>query len=291
MAIGDGSADVIERLIRWAERQPLVRTLILESSRARDEAPIDALSDFDVALVVSDVRPFVESDAWLSDFDTPLVRFHDSGLTLEIPTYNRLVLYADHTKIDYLVWPVELLRRIVADSRLPDVLDWGYRVLLDKDGLADRLPLPTRTAYIPARPARDEYLALVEEFWWEATYVAKNLWRDELVQAKYNLDYVMKLDLLRRLLEWRIELDHDWSHKPGVAGGGLKKLLPADLWSALERTYAGVGIEENWEALFATNSLFRSVARAVGAALGYEYPDALDGGVTAYLEAVRNLPR
>lgn len=291
MAIGDGSVDVIGRLVRWAERQPLVRTLILESSRARDDAPIDALSDYDVALVVADVRPYVESEAWLSDFDTPLVRFRDSGLTLGIPTYNHLVLYEDRTKIDYLIWPVELLRLIVAESRLPDVLDWGYRVLLDKDGLADRLPAPTRTAYILARPTEHEYLALVEEFWWETTYAAKNLWRDELIQAKYNLEYVMKLDLLRRLLEWRIELDHDWSLKPGVAGSGLKKLLPAGIWSALERTYAGASIEENWEALFSTTSLFSSVARAVGAALGYDYPAELDSGVTAYLEEVRKLPR
>jgi hypothetical protein len=29
--------------------------------------------------------------------------------------------------------------------------------------------------------------------------------------AKYNLDVVMKLELLRKLLEWQVELDHNWS--------------------------------------------------------------------------------
>lgn len=291
MAISEGSAAVIERLVRWAERQALVRVLLLESSRASDDAPLDAFSDYDVALVVSDVRPFVESETWLSDFDEPLVRFRDTSVTMGIQTYNRLVLYKDRTKIDYLVWPVTVLQRILEESRLPDVLNWGYRVLLDKDGLASGLPAPTRTAHIPARPTEQEYLALMEEFWWETIYVAKNLWRDEVIHAKYNLEYVMKLELLLRLLEWRIELDHHWSLKPGILGRGLKKLLPAEIWKALERTYVGAGIEENWEALFATTNLFRRVAIEVGSALGYAYPYELDRDVTAYLEEVRNLPR
>ncbi|HEX5545943.1 MAG TPA: aminoglycoside 6-adenylyltransferase, partial [Ktedonobacterales bacterium] len=170
-----------------------------------------------------------------------------------------------------------------------DMLDWGYRVLLDKDGLATHLPAPTRTAHIPPKPTEQQYLALVEEFWWESTYVAKNLWRDDLVFARYNLDVVMRNELLLPLLEWRIELDRDWSWKPGVVGRGLKRALPPDLWAAFERTYAGPGIAENWEALFAMTALFRRVAIEVGQALGYTYPQDLDDGVTAYLEEARRL--
>jgi hypothetical protein len=29
---------------------------------------------------------------------------------------------------------------------------------------------------VPVRPSRAEYEALVEEFWWVTTYVAKALW-------------------------------------------------------------------------------------------------------------------
>ncbi len=56
-----------------------------------------------------------------------------------------------------------------------------------------------------------EYLDVIEEFWWETHYVAKGLWRDDLLGARYSVDNVMKLQLLRRMLEWRIELDRDWS--------------------------------------------------------------------------------
>jgi hypothetical protein len=40
----------------------------------------------------------------------------------------------------------------------------------------------------------------------------------------------MKLGALRRLLEWRVEIDHDWSVKPGRFGRGLERSLPADSW-------------------------------------------------------------
>lgn len=99
---------------------------------------------------------------------------------------------------------------------LADVLDVGYRVLVDKDGLTQGLKPPTYTAHIPPVPTEKEYQMLIEEFWSESTYVAKNLWRDELLPAKYNLDYVMKFQLLRKLLEWRIEINHNWSLKPGA---------------------------------------------------------------------------
>jgi aminoglycoside 6-adenylyltransferase len=100
----------------------------------------------------------------------------------------------------------------------------------------------------------------------------------------------MKLGALRRLLEWRIELDHDWSLKPGAFGRGLERLLPADVWSQLASTYAGADIEDNWNALFRTIALFRRVAAEVGEALGYTYPQSLDEALTAHLHEVRRLP-
>lgn len=281
--------EVLGRIVAWAEEQPLVRAVVLESSRAVAGAPLDRFSDYDILLVVAETRPFSEDNDWQRFLGEPLTRFGDAKETLGFTTYFRLVFYQDHTKVDYAIWPVELLRAVVERQESTDLLDWGYRVLLDKDGLAARLPAPTRTAHIPKKPTEREYLALIEEFWWEATYVAKNLWRDELVMARYNLDVVMRSELLLPMLEWRVELDRDWSWKPGMAGRGLKRALPPDLWAAFERTYAGPGIPENWDATLATTALFRRVAREVGDALGYTYPQAMDDGVSAYLETVRQL--
>jgi aminoglycoside 6-adenylyltransferase len=283
-------ADVLGCVTGWAADHPLIRAVILESSRAVGQATLDRFSDYDLLLVVSDVHSFVDDNAWQHFFGEPLVRFGDKAEVLGYETYFRLVLYQDHTKIDFAIWPLALLQRVVERQESTALLDWGYRVLLDKDGLAAALPAPTCTAYIPSKPSEHEYQALIEEFWWETTYVAKHLWRDELILAKYNLEVVMKYELLLPMLEWRMELDHGWTWNPGLLGRGLKRALPPDLWSALERTYVGPGIEDNWEALLAITTLFRRVAQEVGQALGYAYPQEMDCGVSAYLEETRHLP-
>src|SRR6185369_6484326 len=121
---------------------------------------------------------------------------------------------------------------------------------LDKDGQTAGWPPPTCQAYIPPRPTAAEYRALVEEFWWSTTYLAKSLWRDELVFARFIADHEIKVESLRRMLEWRIELDHGWALRPGVLGRGIKRRLPPELWRALEQTYVGPEIEANWQALW-----------------------------------------
>ncbi len=287
----DTGGEVVARLAQWANEQALIRTLLLTSSRASPNAPVDRLSDYDVVAVVADLRPFTASEAWVRAYGSPLVVFRDWHATGGVETQTRLVLYDDGTKIDYCVWPVEMLRRVSAEARLPDNLDVGYRVLVDKDALADGLKPPTYTAHIPRKPTEEEYLALVEEFWWETSYVAKNLWRGELFPAKYSFDVVIKLDRLRRMLEWHVETGHNWSLRPGAVGRGLRKALEPEIWTQVESTFVGADLEENWEALFRTTAVFREVASTVAARLGYEYPLDMDRRMTSYLAGIRSLPR
>jgi aminoglycoside 6-adenylyltransferase len=104
------------------------------------------------------------------------------------------------------------------------------------------------------------------------------------------LDQDLKLETMRRLLEWRIEIDHHWSVKPGVYGRGLKHLLPSHIWSELASTYVALEVGTTWAALHRVIALFRQVALEVGNALGYTYPQEVDDQVSAYLEAIREMP-
>lgn len=283
-------AEVLARLVGWTEADPSVRAVILTSSRTTPDGRADLLSDYDVILVVRDPAAFLADDTWQSRQGPPAARWGDEAELLGLGKSFRGVVYEDGLKIDYTIWPAELVRRVAEQTELPEGLDVGYRVLLDKDGGTAGWLQPTYRAHIPARPTEAEYRAVVEEFWWSSTYVAKSLWRGEVVFTKFVLEQDMKLGALRRMLEWRIEADHDWSIRPGAYGRGLERLLPADLWSELAATYVGIGVEENWVALLATAALFRRVAAEVGAELGYEYPQGVDDAVTAHLNAVRQLP-
>jgi aminoglycoside 6-adenylyltransferase len=236
------------------------------------------------------VLPYFEDRTWLEDFGPVLVVYRDP---LELYYgYSKtcyVTQYENGLKIDFTVWPVEILQQIVANPQLPDEFDAGYQVLLDKDHLTDGLKPPTYKAYIPTPPTEGEYLKAVELLFHEATYVAKYLWRDDLMAAKEILDYSMKQEHLRPMLEWRMEIDHHWSVRPGYHGRQLKKWLPPDLRSELESTYTGSELEANWEAMFKTIGLFRKVAIEVGGLLGYVYPHDLDRRMISYLLKVKNL--
>jgi aminoglycoside 6-adenylyltransferase len=281
---------VVDKLVAWGMAQPLIRAMILTSSRTRPGGPVDLLSDYDLILAVSDVGPFAFDDAWVSDYGRPMVRWGDQSEMHGLTTYFRGAVYQNYVKVDYSIWPVELLDHIAASASLPDQLDVGYRVLLDKDRRTAGWKQPSYQAHIPTRPTETEYQALVEEFWWGTTYVAKSLWRDDLVFAKWVLDQDLKLETMRRMLEWRIEIDHNWAVKPGAHGRGLKQLLPPNIWSEFAGTYVSLDAEETWAALDLVIALFRQVAADVGSALNYTYPQQVDDLVSAYLEAIRKMP-
>lgn len=282
--------DVIGRLVAWGTSNSSIRAMVLTSSRARPNGPVDLLSDYDLILAVNDLRPFTSDDAWISDYGSPMARWGDQGEMHGLTTQFCGVVYADYVKIDYSIWPLELLERIDASGTLPDQLDVGYRVLFDKDRRTDGWKQPTYRAHIPTRPSEPEYRALVEEFWWGTTYVAKSLWRGDFIFAKWVLDQDLKLEATRRMLEWRIEIEHNWSVKPGVHGRNLEHLLPPDIWSEFATTYTSLGAEQTWAALHRVIALFRKVAADVGGALGFTYPQQVDDQMCAYLDEIRKMP-
>jgi aminoglycoside 6-adenylyltransferase len=161
-------------------------------------------------------------------------------------------------------------------------------VLLDKDQLTAGLRPPSYQAYIPKPPTETEYGESIEDFFLVAIYVAKYLWRDDLMAAKYLMDKAMRHEHLLPMLEWRVELEHDWSVKPGLYGQRLKKWLRPDLWAELESTYTGASLPDNWAALYHTIALMRKVAGEVGSRLGYLYPAEMDCRTMAYLKKIEN---
>jgi aminoglycoside 6-adenylyltransferase len=284
--------EVIPHLIEWGERQTSVRAMILTSTRTVPNATLDKLSDYDVIVVVTDIHPFFESRDWLEDFGRVLVLYRDPIHTyFGSESFAYITQYETGLKIDFGLWQVELVQRVVTEPNLPDEFDAGYRVLLDKDGLTTGLKPPTYKAYIPKPPTETEYLRRVELLFHEATYVAKHLWRDDVLAARHVMDNYLTQEDLLRMLEWHMEIEHQWSVKPGPYGRGLKRWLRPDLWTELEATYVGADIEANWDALWKTIDLFQKVAIEVGEQLGFTYPHDLHQRAVNYLQSVKKLDK
>jgi aminoglycoside 6-adenylyltransferase len=277
---------------RWAKQQAMVRAVLLTSTRARPDAQPDPFSDYDIILAVTDIHPYFTDRTWLGRFGVVLVVYRDP--IREACGYEQFAYITqyehDLLKIDFTVMEVDLLRVLPDDCDLRDELDMGYQVLLDKEGVTGGLPAPTYQAYRPKPPTEAIYHEHIEVFFHEATYVAKNIWRDELLPAKYSFDQVMKQHFLREMLLWRAGIDHHWSITEGVLGKGLKQYVPAVRWRQLEETYVGADVEAQWQALFGLMALYREVAVEVGTALGFQYPHEMDRHMDMYLRNIRAMP-
>jgi len=282
--------DTLSLLIHWGESQPLVRAMLLTSTRVVPGASCDVFSDYDVILALSDVRPFFESRGWLEAFGTVLVMYQDplesDGGRLHS---GNVVQFESGLKIDFTLLQAEILEKIAVAPQLPAEYDAGYRILLDKDGLTAGLPPPTYRGYIPSPPTEALYVDMVEGGLLDATYVAKYLRRGDLMAAQFILVTFLKDEHLRPLLEWHYEIDHGWKVSPGLHGRRMQQYLRPDLWADLASTCTGPGLEENWEALFRTLTLLRKVAMEVGERLGFAYPDDMMRRALAYLREIKDL--
>ena len=65
-------------IIDWASAHDSIRAVLLTSTRAVPNAPVDALSDYDVILIVQALAPWVTDRSWLSDFGEVLVVYWDA---------------------------------------------------------------------------------------------------------------------------------------------------------------------------------------------------------------------
>jgi aminoglycoside 6-adenylyltransferase len=285
---------VLKKFFEWAAAREDIRAVILTSTRTTPGAMLDFFSDYDIILATTHPELY-RPDDWLADFGPLLVLYRDPVRLIHgEPAFARITQYANGLKIDFTIWTDELLRRVVAQAvekgGLDPDLDLGYRVLLDKDGLTAGMPSPTYQAFIPQRPREGEYHTMVEEFFHEGTYVVKYIWRQDLMALKYIFDGAMKGECLRGMLEWYMQIGHGWQVRTGAYGRNLRHKLPPDIWVELEHTYCGAEAQDNWDAFYATIALFEKVARAVGADLGFEYPQDLHNRCLSYYRWIQALP-
>ena len=282
---------VYDKITSWTNARDDIRAVLVTSSRTVPGAPVDAYSDYDVILIVRDVLAYAEKADWLEAFGDVVIAYWDPiGVdeTTGEATAGNIVQYSSGLDIDFSLWPESSLAKIVQDQELTEELDAGYKVLVDKDGVAAQLGAPTYRGYLLEPPDEATYLRLITDFYIGPPHVAKCLIRGDLAIAKWILDTDMRHVYLQPMLDWRVAIDHGWNYKPGRLGRRIQEVLPAALWQEVKATYVGSDVDENWDAMFLMMKTFGTTAREVGEALGYRYPQELEHRVTGHVRAMRD---
>jgi aminoglycoside 6-adenylyltransferase len=278
--------EILDLILEIARNDERIRAVIMNGSRVNPNVHQDIFQDFDIVYVVKDVGAFKDDVAWTKIFGEIMILQMPESMGDPPPLnggrFSYLMQFADGNRIDLTLVPIAKLHEFRKDSL--SVL------LLDKDGIVSPFEPASESDYLPKPPTAKAFFDCCNEFWWVCPYVAKGLWREEIVYAKYMLDQVVRVQLMKMLV-WHVGVTTGFSRNVGNHGKHLKQYLGPDLWSMLERTYSDAGYDSTWNALFVMCDLFRLVANQVASHFGFEYPQQDVENVSAHLRHVRSLPK
>jgi aminoglycoside 6-adenylyltransferase len=281
----------LEEIIIWAENNPDIHVVLLTSSLVNPYAPIDDLSDLDVELVFENMKEYEADKKWIYLFGEPISMVEEDETYFDGKHAMKMILYADHVKVDFKLYQRSEFLKEVQKEQLPEDWDVGYKVLVDKDNLTKNLKSPTYQSVMIQKPTEQRFQQLMNDFWWDTTYVAKCLKRGDLFYAKFMSEDVIRTDYLVPLIEWYIASFHDWKNITTNKHGRLfRKYLSAELWTRVEATFSGSNINDNWHALYAAADLVHELGTALAQKLDFEYPQKHEHDIRKYLAEVKSMP-
>ncbi len=272
----DATAQAYEKLVKnfihWAEGEANVRGVVMIGSRARQDHPADEFADLDLTIFVADPAPYLREGGWAAAMGMPWLGFVEQ--TADGRSWERRVLYEGGLDVDFSFAPVAFVHEMIEKGVPPDLaslLSRGYRILLDKDGLAGQLHLESLSAPRWQPPTQAEFLEVVNDFWYHAVWTAKHLRRGELWWAKSGCDSHLKL-LLRKMLEWHAHARGGAEKDTWLRGRFLEEWADPRAVQALRQAYAHYDAEDIWRALLATMELFRWLEQETGEKWGFARP-------------------
>jgi aminoglycoside 6-adenylyltransferase len=265
--------DLIEAAVaEWARERDDVQAAVVVGSRARTDLPADKWSDLDIILIVDDPEPYAADDAWVSEFGVPVLTFLENTPAGQ---RERRVLYENGEDVDLPLFPMSALDRLGQSENANALLARGYRLLVDKIDLGERLREVVDRAPASSSPTAADLEQLASDFWYHALWTAKKLRRGEVFTAIDCLDGYMKARLVT-LLEWHacaVDSSVDTWH----AGRFLERWADPGALSALERAYAHYAVRDVARALWETIDLFQGVeeetARRLDLAVALDHAD------------------
>lgn len=259
----------------------------MTSSLVNPLAPVDDFSDIDIELVFEDNSSYVKDNSWVSKFGAAITLFEEDESGFDGRHAMKMVLYEDHVKVDFKLYSkLKFIKDMRNENQCED-WDIGYEVLVDKDGITKELKKPTYRVSVIHKPTEAVFIKIINDFWWDTTYVAKCLARGDMFYAKFMSENIIRTDYLVPLIEWYIASKNNWEITTNKHGRLFKKYLTEAEWLKVEKTFSGSDIEDNWNALFAFADLVHDLGMGLSQDLGYSYPGEPEIKIRKYLSDVK----
>jgi aminoglycoside 6-adenylyltransferase len=264
--------DKIDAFLTWAKRRPDVRAGVILGSWARNEMLADNMSDLDLLVIVSDPSVFLSEASWLLTFGEPRLTFVEPTATGNFK--ERRAAFKDGKDIDFSLVPVQAIEQMLEQqipAEIADVFRRGFKILVDKDRLAEPLTDSSRWAERADKlPTASLWYETGHDFLYHVLLAAKKARRGELWVAISSCNGYLQ-NMLLRLVEWHAKAkgQRDTWHK----GRFLERWSEQEIVRVLPDTFAKYAVEDVQRALKADLDFYDKFGREIANAFGYDFPE------------------
>jgi len=261
--------EIIDNLILWGTDCENLQAIILFGSQARVDGKYDEFSDIDLLLIVNEVEMFFTSDEWLNKIGEFTVSFAE--ITCDDMKMRRVV-FNNGLDADLVIIPSDKIG-ILKEGHTKEEIEIGYRVLIDKIGLEDKLPPINTEKRFYSAPKEHDFINSVNDFVFHVVWAAKKLKRGELWAAKYCVDNYMKWQLLS-MIEHNTHAEKGINYNTWYHGKYMDEWANPNILQKLSACFSHYNEADIKRALFATIDLYHNLAVETAKLLCFEYPHA-----------------
>ncbi len=273
---------LLKSIEKWVNEEDNIRVAILIGSRAQKTKP-DRLAGIDLDIFAANPADLVENNAWMKDFEDPWL----TKLTYDLDLILWNAVYEDGFLLAFYIQPLAVLEAI--QKTLPPYYLPQYKVLIDKDHLTDDFPKPQPSLSHPEKPTPEVFTDVLQQFWLDAYYTARYLWRGELWRTKH-YDWELKQSLLL-MLGWHATLVHNKTFFSAHEGDHLSEWVDPDTYTSLMPTFGRFYPADAWRALEETVKVFTQLSREVAQVIGVDYPGQWEEKFMALEEDLKANPK
>lgn len=273
--------EMLDLILNIAKKDERIRIVGLNGSRTNIKIPKDIFQDFDIVYIVTDVKSFVEDKNWIDIFGNRIIMQIPESLEAN-NRFTYLMLFADGNRIDLRLIPFKEKDIYLTEDKLT-------MILLDKDNCLNYNLLASDEDYHVKCPSYKIFNDCCNEFWWVSTYIAKGLWRKEILYANYHIEECVR-PMLIRMLEWEVGIKTNFNISTGKCNKYLKQYLTNKQWENLLCTYSNSNYTQCWHTLFSMSEMFCSTSKYVAQQLNFLYKTEEADNVKVFLKHIHQLP-
>lgn len=272
----DKYSDIKGRILESAKSDDDIRAIIAIGSTTRSDVKADEYSDLDLFIITTNVEPWYSGE-YPEKFGNVAISFIEDTLG---GGKERRCIFDEDKDVDMIALTPEQFETAVKEGVAQWVMNRGYEILYDEMNYGDFLREHIKHSVTAPSMSEDEFVNMINDFFFHNIWAYKKLKRGEIWAAKMNVDNYHKTYLLKAIELYRYK-------KEGVdvwhEGRFIDKWAGEEIVSELAECFAHYDKEDILRALKKTHELFVRITRELAQMEEYKYPDEAEKCAKAYL--------